>query len=156
MTAVLAIDPAQNCGYALRHGQAIVSGVWRLKQKPKEDKVLQFVRFREQLGIMHALVKGGLTAVVYERLNFHNSVASAHVHAGLKATLLLFAHDNGIPVYDYTPGQWKKAVTGKGSGGKEGSLALTRLMGYEPETSDEADALCILWTYEKEHGGPGE
>lgn len=155
--AVLALDLGGKTGYALRHGENTVSGRWnvgppaRKKGEPKEPWRDRFQRFRDKLLEVQNST-GLLSAIVYERVEHHNGVAAAHCYAGYRLTLLNYAAQFSVPVYDFTSTQWKSLATGTGGGRKAGSLATVRALGYEPIDDNESDAICLLIAWHTRYG----
>lgn len=85
-------------------------------------------------------------ALAIEKLFFNTNTTTAIDVAQARGVILLAAHQNGIPVYEYTPPQVKQAVTGYGKAEKKQIQELTRrLLRLEkvPKPDDTADALAM-------------
>ena len=88
-------------------------------------------------------------AVAIEKLFFGKSSTTAMNVAHARGVALLMAAQAGCPVFEFTPAQVKKALTGDGNAGKvamqkmvKGLLNLPK----PPKPDDAADALAIAIT----------
>lgn len=85
-------------------------------------------------------------ALAIEKLFFNTNTTTAIDVAQARGVILLAAHQNAIPVFEYTPPQVKQAVTGYGKAEKKQIQELTRrLLRLEkvPKPDDTADALAM-------------
>lgn len=85
-------------------------------------------------------------ALAIEKLYYANNAKTVIGVAEARGVILLAAHQAGLPVYEYTPLQVKKAVTGYGQAPKPQVMEMTRrLLGLAevPKPDDTADALAI-------------
>jgi len=85
-------------------------------------------------------------ALAVERLYFQNNQKTAIDVAQARGVVVLTAHQQGVPLYEYTPLQVKSAVTGFGRAEKPQVMEMTRrLLGLRevPRPDDTADALAI-------------
>ncbi len=85
-------------------------------------------------------------ALSIEKLFFNTNTTTAIDVAQARGVILLAAHQNGIPVYEYTPPQVKMAISGYGKAEKKQIQELTRrLLHLEkaPKPDDTADALAM-------------
>lgn len=85
-------------------------------------------------------------ALSIEKLFFNTNTTTAIDVAQARGVILLAAHQNGIPIFEYTPLQVKQSVTGYGKAEKPQVMELTRrLLGLEkcPKPDDTADALAM-------------
>jgi Holliday junction resolvasome RuvABC endonuclease subunit len=146
---VLALDYAEQTGFAYQIGGKIFSGSVSFKQrKPKgeADRFLQFWRWLEEFE------NSELDFIVFEEsagrrtLNFVNSAC------GYRALVLLFCAAHQIGWQAVGPSQIKKATTGSGNADKQVMIAWAIAKGYNPADDNEADALAILH-YALEKGG---
>lgn len=105
-------------------------------------------------------LKRDLRAVLRERKPdhvavemFHPSPKLAHLAPMIlqaRGVVLVEAEERGIPIFEYTPGQVKQAVTGHGNAGKdEVRAAMAGLLGLDriPGPDDAADGLAIAWCH---------
>ncbi len=84
--------------------------------------------------------------VAVEELFFYNNKTTAIGTAQARGMVLLAAARQGLPVYEYTPMQIKKAVTGYGRADKQQvQLMVQALLGLKqmPRPDDAADALAV-------------
>ncbi|MDR2590863.1 MAG: crossover junction endodeoxyribonuclease RuvC [Oscillospiraceae bacterium] len=85
-------------------------------------------------------------AIAVEELFFNTNLKTAVVVSHGRAAILLAGEENGIPMYEYTPLQVKKAIAGYGRATKKQVTDMVkRLLELEviPKPDDAADALAI-------------
>ena len=88
-------------------------------------------------------------AVAIEKLFFGKSSSTAMNVAHARGVALLMAAQAGCPVFEFTPAQVKKAVTGDGKAGKVAIQKMVKeLLNFPkpPKPDDAADALAIAIT----------
>lgn len=142
---ILAIDPADSCGWALYDNGKIKSGTWDLrpsKFKSYEGGGMRFARLRDKLNKL-----GKLDRLGYEAVRRHLGTAAAHNYGGYKATLMSWCEDQEpkVPYCVYNVSSIKIKATGKGRASKEEMrLAAEKRFDKKIETDDESDALWIL------------
>lgn len=150
--AVLALDLGTKLGWAIRHADArIESGARDFSPERHEGDGLRFLRFRAWLhDTKRRLEAAGeqIGLIRYERVDFirPGQVYAAHVWGGNWATVTTWAEHHGIACEGVPVGTIKRAVTGKGNAKKPAIMAAIRAMGFDPRTTDEADALAVLHT----------
>ena len=69
--------------------------------------------------------------------------------AEARGVILLVAEQNGLPVYEYTPNEIKKCLTGYGSATKTQMEEMARIhlgLKEKPKPDDAADALAVAIT----------
>lgn len=79
---------------------------------------------------------------IFERGNVSTVMHTAHA----VGVMVLAAAERGIPVYQYTPSEVKKAISGNGRADKKQmTTMITRILGLSeaPKPADAADALAI-------------
>ncbi|WP_198304854.1 crossover junction endodeoxyribonuclease RuvC [Corynebacterium glaucum] len=79
---------------------------------------------------------------IFERGNVSTVMHTAHAFG----VMVLAAAERGIPVYQYTPSEVKKAISGNGRADKKQMTnMITRILGLSeaPKPADAADALAI-------------
>ncbi len=108
---------------------------------PLSDRLIQLHRdMGELLELFHP------DEVAVEELFFSKNITTGIAVAHARGVLLYAAEDAGIPLYEYTPGQVKLAVTGYGKAEKHQVMDMTkRLLKLKavPRPDDAADALAI-------------
>jgi len=85
-------------------------------------------------------------AIAVEELFFNTNQKTAVSVAHGRAAIILAGETHGIPMYEYTPLQIKKAITGYGRANKPQMMEMVkRLLNLEkiPKPDDAADALAI-------------
>lgn len=88
-------------------------------------------------------------AVAIEKLFFGKSSTTAMNVAHARGVALLMAAQAGCPVFEFTPAQVKKAVTGDGKAGKVAMQKMVKELlnlPKPPKPDDAADALAIAIT----------
>ena len=81
-----------------------------------------------------------------EELFFNTNQKTALAVAHGRAAIILAGEEHGIPMFEYTPLQVKKAITGYGHATKEQVMDMVKrllLMEQLPKPDDAADALAI-------------
>lgn len=87
--------------------------------------------------------------VAVEKLFFSKNITTGIAVAEARGIVLLVAEQKGLPVYEYSPNEIKKALTGYGAATKAQIQEMTRLhLGLEekPKPDDAADALAAAIT----------
>ena len=87
--------------------------------------------------------------VAVEKLFFSKNITTGIVVAEARGVILLVAEQAGVPVYEYTPNEIKKCLTGYGSATKTQIEEMVRVhLGLEkkPKPDDAADALAVAIT----------
>jgi len=85
-------------------------------------------------------------AIAVEELFFNTNLKTAVAVAHGRAAVILAGEEFGIPMFEYTPLQVKKAVAGYGRASKTQVMEMVkRLLGLDkiPKPDDAADALAI-------------
>lgn len=85
-------------------------------------------------------------ALAIEELFFNSNVTTGIGVAQARGVILMTAHRQGLPIYEYNPSQVKQAVAGYGKADKRQMKEMTRrllaLPGL-PKPDDAADALAV-------------
>lgn len=87
--------------------------------------------------------------VAVEKLFFAKNITTGIAVAEARGVVLLVAEQNKVPVYEYTPNEIKKALTGYGSATKTQMQEMVKMeLGLEkkPKPDDAADALAVAIT----------
>lgn len=88
-------------------------------------------------------------AVAVEKLFFGKSSTTAMNVAHARGVALLMAAQAGCPVFEFTPAQVKKALTGDGKAGKAAMQGMVKKLldlPKIPKPDDAADALAVAIT----------
>lgn len=160
---LVALDMATKAGWAVRKPDGTIeSGQREFPRARGETEGAQFLRFRAF--VRSLLVKvdapGPKPVVAFERPH-HRGGAATDLAAGFRAVLLEEAASYGLEVMTVASSTLKKHATGCGKAGcgkiknaTERRVAMKAAMkraaarrwnlAREPESDDEADALCVL------------
>ena len=85
-------------------------------------------------------------AIAVEELFFNTNLKTAVAVAHGRAAVILAGEEHGVPMFEYTPLQVKKAVVGYGHASKKQVMDMVRrllLMDEPPKPDDAADALAV-------------
>ena len=85
-------------------------------------------------------------AIAVEELFFNTNLKTAIAVAHGRAAVILAGEEHGVPMFEYTPLQVKKAVVGYGHASKKQVMDMVRrLLSMEqaPKPDDAADALAV-------------
>jgi hypothetical protein len=142
---ILALDLGTNTGWARRLDGKVVSGTWSLPPKKKGADCCvidpRLILFRQRLRD-----NTDVDALVYEDVKFVRSQAQAHLWAGFRAVLWLFAHDFSIPTFCCPVQTLKKFATGSGAADKDAmALAYYEKVGLNPRFAALDDNAIDAW-----------
>ena len=87
--------------------------------------------------------------VAIEKLFFAKNITTGIAVAEARGVILLVAEQKGLPVFEYTPNEIKKSMTGYGAATKTQIEEMVRVhLGLEkkPKPDDAADALAVAIT----------
>lgn len=87
--------------------------------------------------------------VAVEKLFFAKNITTGIAVAEARGIVLLVTEQHGLPVYEYTPNEIKKSLTGYGAATKTQIEEMVRVhLGLEckPKPDDAADALAVAIT----------
>ena len=87
--------------------------------------------------------------VAVEKLFFSKNVTTGIAVAEARGIVLLVAEQRGLPVYEYTPNEIKKSLTGYGAATKTQIEEMVRIhlnLEKKPKPDDAADALAVAIT----------
>lgn len=148
--SVLALDLGVHMGWCvLRRGDPLLrvgtevrrlgSGVWHIGDDPS----LRLARLRTHLRKLVPRV--GAEVVAYEEVRAHKGTHAAHVYGELLGVVRLTCRDLGLPPpVGVAVAQGKRALGGSGRASKADQVRQAKaLLGRDPETHDEADALGV-------------
>lgn len=88
--------------------------------------------------------------VAIEKLFFSRNITTGIAVGEARGVLILASIQCGLTVFEYTPHQVKKAVTGQGRATKSQVQRMIKILLNLPETprpDDAADALAIAWCH---------
>lgn len=138
---ILALDPAQSCGWAYTRGKW---GVQRFVKRPWRHPYAHYLDFRSWLsGCIGALQ---ITAIAYEAALASGGFGSGH-RKEWEGIINAVAAEHDIPTISVFPSQLKKYATG--DGGKKTDreamrVALASRFGLELP-ADDHDAVAAIW-----------
>ena len=150
---ILGIDPGIGiCGFGLietrtrADAKALDYGVVTTKIRAPLPS-----RLKELYDSMSEVFKETKPEVVsIEKLFFTKNITTGIAVAEARGIILLIAEQNNLPVFEYTPNEIKKTLTGYGSAKKPQMQEMVRLhLGLEkkPKPDDAADALAAAITH---------
>jgi crossover junction endodeoxyribonuclease RuvC len=157
---VFGIDPgSQRTGYGCvesdgrRHGLLLCGAVATACRASFPEKLLAIHR---ELSSTLASVRPDCVAV--ENLFHATNVRSALLLGQARGVALLAAMESGVPVFEYTPAEVKRAVVGYGRAEKVQVQHMVKLLlGLRsvPTPHDAADALAVAICHVHHLGAPG-
>lgn len=145
---IIGIDP----GYALT-GYGIINKTGNkfttidygiIETKAHTDFELRLLTINEKIKFLLETFKPDIMAV--EELFLYHNTTTAIGTAQARGVVLVEAARAGIPVYEFTPGQVKSAVTGYGKSDKKQVAFMTKsILGLKemPKPDDVTDALAV-------------
>ena len=100
---------------------------------------------------LHEIIKESQPDLIsIEKLFFSKNITTGISVAEARGICLLVAKQENLPIYEYTPNEIKKTLTGYGSAGKKQMQEMVRIqLGLEtvPKPDDAADALAAAITH---------
>ncbi|MDQ1265174.1 MAG: crossover junction endodeoxyribonuclease RuvC [Bacteroidota bacterium] len=146
---ILGIDPGSIfCGYGVIDNdknsfKLVELGVIKAKERFPEF----YPRLGEIYNRIEALIKRtNCTAAAFESIFFAKNPQSMMKLTHARAVAILAAVREGLPIFEYSPREIKKAVTGRGNAGKEQvGFMVQKILAIEetPELYDVSDALAV-------------
>jgi len=150
---ILGIDPGIGiCGFGLIEtnktgfdARALDFGAVTTKvDAPMPERLLELY---ESLTLVFEQTKPEVVAV--EKLFFSKNITTGIAVAEARGVVLLVASQKGLPVYEYSPNEIKKALTGYGAATKTQMQEMVRTtlgLSEKPKPDDAADALAAAIT----------
>ena len=149
---ILGIDPGIGiCGFGLIEADTGLStkaldfgAVTTMVDAPMPERLKELY---ESLTLVFEQTKPEMVAV--EKLFFSKNITTGIAVAEARGVVLLVASQKGLPVYEYSPNEIKKALTGYGAATKTQMEEMVRVtLGLEkkPKPDDAADALAAAIT----------
>lgn len=140
--SILALDPAQHCGWAHSAGP---SGVWRLGPPGPEHAGARLSELRACLEVTHQRMPFELLYAEDAAYGARHQFAVQLGHAEYRGIIRAVAHDLGVRLIVLNPATWKSFLTGSARADKDQvKRALVTLFGLRIADDNEADAVAIL------------
>ncbi len=139
---ILGIDPGTGiCGFGVIEGRKLIDcGVITT---PAHTPLAE--RLEDIYNSLHEIIKtDDPNVMAIEKLFFKQNITTGISVAEARGVCLLVAKQCHLPIYEYSPNQIKKAITGYGQAHKPQMQEMVRLhLGLEavPKPDDAADAL---------------
>jgi crossover junction endodeoxyribonuclease RuvC len=157
-TRILGIDPGTGiCGFGVieiqspqnsLHGQTkmLDSGVITTPpHTPLPDRLLDIYES------LHQIIKQNRPQIAsVEKLFFTKNITTGISVAEARGVILLVCKQHHLPIFEYTPNEIKKTLTGYGSADKKQMQEMVRLhlnLPQVPKPDDAADALAAAITH---------
>ena len=145
---ILGIDPGTGiCGFGVIEGKkALDFGVISTPpHTPLPDRLLDIYES------VHEIIKLNQPDVIsIEKLFFSKNITTGISVAEARGIVILVARQHNLPIYEYTPNEIKKSLTGYGSADKKQMQEMVRLhlnLEKAPQPDDAADALAAAITH---------
>lgn len=150
---ILGIDPGIGiCGFGLiettsrANAKALDYGVVTTKVRAPLPSRLK--ELYESLQEVFGQTKPDVVSV--EKLFFSKNITTGIAVAEARGLVLLVAEQKGLPIFEYTPNEIKKTLTGYGSAKKGQIQEMVRVhlgLKEKPKPDDAADALAAAITH---------
>lgn len=157
-TRILGIDPGTGiCGFGVieiqsqqnsLHGQTkmLDSGVITTPpHTPLPDRLLDIYES------LHQIIKQNRPQIAsVEKLFFTKNITTGISVAEARGVILLVCEQHNLPIFEYTPNEIKKTLTGYGSADKKQMQEMVKLhlgLNQVPKPDDAADALAAAITH---------
>ncbi len=146
---ILGIDPGIGiCGFGLIEGTKLLDyGVVTTPiNTPLPSRLLELYN---SLSEVFKQTKPDVVSV--EKLFFSKNITTGISVAEARGIVLLVAEQNKLPIFEYTPNEIKKTLTGYGNAGKPQMQEMVRLhlkLKTIPKPDDAADALAAAITHD--------
>lgn len=142
------IDPGiRKLWYALiDHDMTVIEAGVLLQDEKELTREKQFVRMEKIYTFFVSMLQQyTLESIAMEKLYFTDrNMNNAEFVYGIRGALAMLFSTHHIPLYEYTPNELKKRITGTGTASKELMMQVTtRLFSLEnaPKRHDTSDAL---------------
>lgn len=151
MPRILGIDPGSRVtGWGVLEGvvgnaTCVAWGTIRAgEDRPLGERLLHIHE-----GLSQVIREFAPASAALERVFLNRNVDSALKLGHARGVAVLAVQQGGVPLFEYTPAQVKRLVTGSGRAEKAqvGFLVKTLLRLSEVPQEDAADALAIAWTH---------
>lgn len=108
-------------------------------------------RLEDIYNSMHEIIKENQPDLIsIEKLFFSKNITTGISVAEARGICLLVAKQKNLPIYEYTPNEIKKTLTGYGSAGKKQMQEMVKIqlgLPTVPKPDDAADALAAAITH---------
>jgi crossover junction endodeoxyribonuclease RuvC len=143
---VVAIDPGQRCGWAVRYPSGSVeNGVWLLKPDRFSNMGSAMMLLRSNLETLFDQAKPDI--VGFEEVRRHRGVDAAHWYGAITSRILEVCEVRQIPCRGIPVATVKKRATGKGNADKLAVFEAARVRFPNAKLIDDNDA-DALWIAE--------
>lgn len=145
---ILGIDPGiATVGFGVIEAEGNIQRVVRFGAVTTEPGHRLSVRLRQIYDDVCELIDTFKPdAIAIEELFFNTNITTGISVAHGRGVIILAGEEKGVPMFEYTPLQVKRAITGYGRAEKKQMMEMTRrLLSLEkvPRPDDAADALAI-------------
>lgn len=149
---ILGIDPGLGiCGFGLintsGHSEAKALDYGAITTTVDAPLPARLKELYDSLNEVFEQTKPEMVAV--EKLFFAKNITTGIAVAEARGVILLVAEQKGLPVYEYTPNEIKKSLTGYGAATKTQIEEMVRIhlgLDKKPKPDDAADALAVAIT----------
>lgn len=146
---ILGIDPGTGiCGFGVieNGNHAVDYGVIATPpHTPLPDRLI------DMYDSLHEIIKADQPDVVsIEKLFFSKNITTGISVAEARGVVILVCRQHNLPIYEYTPNEIKKTMTGYGSADKKQMQEMVKLhlhLKEIPKPDDAADALAAAITH---------
>lgn len=148
---ILGIDPgSRKTGFGVikkstNHIAHVENGTFYLEEKET---------FAERLVFLHKKITGVITtfkpkAIVIENIFYHKNPKSLQKLGEVRGVVILSGALLGLEIFEYTPLEVKKAITGHGAAAKEQVQYMVRRLLKLKDLAEEnaSDALALAWCH---------
>lgn len=149
---ILGIDPGTRfCGYGIINTNnriILEAGCDCIKLNIKNKLSMRLAELYQQLTSVINEYKPDL--IVVETVFYGKNIQSAITLSHARGVILLACASNNIPVFEYSPREIKKAITGNGNANKKQVRAMIQhVIGLKSmiDSEDASDALAIAFTH---------
>lgn len=144
MSRILGIDPGTGiCGFGVIEGTKVLD--FGVITTPPHTPLPE--RLEDIYNSLHEIIQQDQPDVMaIEKLFFKQNITTGISVAEARGICLLVAKQCHLPIYEYSPNQIKKAITGYGQAHKPQVQEMVRVhLGLEtvPKPDDAADALAV-------------
>lgn len=140
---ILALDPATESGWAFIDESNPTSSLrFGSFSIPNQKNTLKWKWYRDRISLLVKIFRPEL--IVAEMPVIAHVGATIH-HAKLVGLIELVCQESSIQFKQVAPTEIKKKFTGVGNADKQKMLSASRLIGYDGDNHNVADALLILY-----------
>ena len=149
MSRILGIYPGTGiCGFGVIENGTKMLDAGVISTPPRTPLGIRLLDIYDSL---HQIIKQNRPDIVsIEKLFFSKNITTGISVAEARGVVLLVCQQHGLPVFEYTPNEIKKTITGYGSADKKQMQEMVRLhlnLPAVPKPDDAADALAAAITH---------